>query len=80
MTKQVSQKTQIQTLLNRGRVLTATELRNLGIAKPSARITELRNAGVNIVTTEKKGESAWRLPKVAKSVKAPAFASPVFSF
>ena len=74
----MSQKSQIEKLLRRGRVLTAAQIRDLGVTKPSARITELRNEGMRIVTTVKKGESAWKLDKAfyARPVQIPAYASP----
>jgi hypothetical protein len=78
----MSQKSQIEKLLRRGRVLTAAQIRDLGVTKPSARITELRNEGMRIVTTTKKGESAWKLDKAfyARPVQTPAYASPFYSF
>jgi hypothetical protein len=63
MTKQqVTQKTQIEKLLRRGRLVTAAQAKALGITKPSARICELRDAGLNIINTlNRAGEFAWKL-------------------
>jgi hypothetical protein len=79
MTKQVaplSQKAQIEKLLRRGRVLTAAQLRELGVTKPSARICNLRNDGLKIVsTTNRQGTPAWKLDK-SLSVAKTAYAAP----
>lgn len=73
MTKQVSQKSQIEKLLRRGRVLTAAQLRELGVQKPSARICNLRDDGLQILsTTNKQGTPAWKLDKAF--YQSPAFA------
>lgn len=77
MTKQVTQKSQIEKLLRRGRVLTANQLRELGVTKPSARICNLRDDGLRILsTTNKQGVPAWKLDKsfYANVATYPAFA------
>lgn len=62
MKQVVTQKTQIEKLLRRGRLVTAEQAKALGITKPSARIRELRVAGLNIVNTlNRKGTFAWKL-------------------
>jgi hypothetical protein len=75
MTKQVqvTQKTQVEKLLRRGRLVTSALLKELGITKPSARICELRDDGLNIVNTKnREGSFAWKLVK--SQAFAPAFA------
>jgi hypothetical protein len=62
MAKQVSQKTKIEQILRKGRLLTPTQAKAYGITKPSARITELRDDGLSIVsTTNRGGNFAWKL-------------------
>jgi hypothetical protein len=62
MKKQVSQKSKIEAILRKGRLLTPTQAKSYGITKPSARITELRNEGMFIIgTTNKSGNFAWKL-------------------
>jgi hypothetical protein len=62
MAKQVTQKTKIEQILRKGRLLTPAQAKAYGITKPSARVCELRDDGVRIASTvNRSGNFAWKL-------------------
>lgn len=62
MKKQATQKSKIENILRKGRLLTPTQAKAYGITKPSARVCELRDDGLNIEsTTNKSGKFAWKM-------------------
>lgn len=72
MKKQATQKSKIEAILRKGRLLTPAQAKSYGITKPSARVCELRDDGLDVEsTTNKSGKFAWKLGRLSAS---PAFA------
>ena len=55
------EKNSLLELLRNGQTLTTKDIKDLGVARPSARIHDLRKAGFNIVTTLIGHKAAYHL-------------------